>query len=164
MKVTLSKLRSFIPSRTYKWDAKFQSLSYSMIKDPPEPFNDWFPATECEVNEYNFSEGDLTVAGLSLTFPSTISLGTVSISFIPDEEEKIISWLEEYEKLRRERYLLSDLVVGLYLMKYKGNNEIVKSYGLIVYLSSNVRRSWNSESGVETIPLEFKIVGFLEKQ
>jgi len=164
MRLSISKLRGFIPSRSYKWDIKFQSLPNSKVPNPPDPFSDWFPAVSCEVDEQNFSEGDFSVGGFSFSYPSNISLGSVSLSFIPDEEEKIVDWLKYQEDLRKQGYLLSDLIVGLYIVKYSGDNQIVRSYNLIVFLSSNIKRSWNSDNSVEVIPVEFKIAGFLQKK
>lgn len=84
----LTKVRSIQWGTNYNWDIKFD--------DAPSPFNEWFPATDIDLNTGDGVPYTYMPSRKDYKIPLMGSSGTITLTYKDDDKNTLYEWINKW--------------------------------------------------------------------
>ena len=159
----LVELRKVEWSRSWTWDIKFEDDSL------PEPFKNWFPATDVEEGIFNLEPYQITAGLGTFEIPKSWTMLSLSITFVDNADLVLEHWLDKWVNetiFGGGTYVatLEEAVKTVHVAKLNGKRELVASSSYLVFPTGPFNFSGTSTSEIPTHQVEFRICRILSKQ
>lgn len=159
----IEQIRSVEWSKSWLWDVKFDN--------GPSGFENWFPATDVEINEWTLEPFNFAGGTSTFEIPKTSTLADIKLTFIDDIHLHVEHWLNAW--VNDEIFAggsvqtIKECCRKLHVLKLKnassklGSPDIVEGYPktYLVFPKGAVYYSGKSTSEVHQDTIEFVICG-----
>lgn len=138
----------------YLWDIKFEGA--------PAPFNDWFPATDVDVNKITTASFVGTMFLTEFKSPVSKSAPDLSITYLDDQLDTLHLWFEEWlESTVGDTGVLTlaEAVRQVTIVKLTRDKKVVYTKKFLVFPDGGHPFKGTSGSDLNTHSLNFNIVG-----
>jgi hypothetical protein len=98
-KYGMDRLRAVEWGRKYLWAIKFLERPSSVGSIPPEPFNDYFPASDVTLEVSNLESYIITMGQSEYKVPIRNGSKTLNITFFDDKDSTLMKWLRDWIEL-----------------------------------------------------------------
>lgn len=142
--------------QTWLWDIKFDTA--------PTPFNDWFPAYECDrtlasLNPFSFQGGPG-----EFRVPMSFGAKDLNLSFYDNDQAVLETWLDTWinQFIFNDFYsvrTLSEISRTVFLAQLDSSKTLVRTHELLVFPLGEVRTMRNSQAGATMLVVSFAIAG-----
>lgn len=152
-----TQVRSVNWSKAWLWDIRFEA--------GPSGFNNWFPASSIEINEFSIEPFEIIGGNSSFAIPKNTSLFDLKITYIDDIHLHIEEWINHWVNIEilggGNTATIEESVKLVNIIKYKNNNKIVQGYpkNYWVFPRGALYYKGSSEPTNLTDTLEFVIAG-----
>ena len=179
-KYGMDRLRAVEWGRKYLWAIKFLERPVSIGSIPPEPFNDYFPASDIDLEIANVDSHPMSFGQKDYKIPIRSGTKQLSITFFDDTNSTLLKWMRDWI----EKDILND---GNFVSCLYDSHEITDSFGkrrsvapyrtveivqltpfmeetgiryeLEIYPEGNINFNGASQSEATTYTMNFVIVG-----
>ncbi len=161
MVLTLAQVNNKDFGRSDKWDVRFRT------GQGPDGYTDWLPATAVRTPIYNVSSYDFNSGHRSFGLPKALDYPEISMTLLDDEDRTIKKYLRKWVKdifpeSGGVKYLVNAVRV-LEITQLTAQNEAVETESYIVFPSGSMSSDLNSEAGILSYSVTFKVVGYTRR-
>lgn len=162
MSVTINDVRKIQWGKTYLWEVLFDENNIEPRL--PARFKKWTPATNVDEELASLESHQVDAYNTTLKFPEGTSVFALSITFADDEDNSIHNWLASWINntiLNGGRYVstISECCKIVHVRKLNSRRQIIYTNSYLVYPEQGVHFVGDSESSLQSIPVNFVVVG-----
>lgn len=142
--------------KSWHWDIKFEGA--------PAPFNNWFPAYECDRTLLSLESFDFNGGVGAFRVPHTHGARDIQLSFYDNDQAVLESWLDAWFNQRIFNNgtvaTLEEATRLLYVSQLTATNQVAHTHVLTVYPEGSTRVMRDSQPGAALLLQNFAIVGY----
>lgn len=159
----LEELRKVEWARSWNWDIQFEDPSV------PEPFKNWFPATEVEEGIFNLELFQITGGFGTFEIPKSWTALSLQITFVDSAFLVLEHWLKEWVQQTIfgsgiHVACLENSVKKVNIAKLTAKGDLVRLNSYLVFPTGPLNFSGSSSADVVSHQVEFRIAKDISKE